>query len=194
VSSNGSHSSGLELLKYKINRDLRTDPVSPAIPILLLASASAPSRRSKEFYEEHLAPTGSSSRIVGVPNDSLDVTEILRAIDTFVADTTNFEEDEQPPSSQVVRQLKELVKEAATQGAFLPHPEITTFYGELAATWKGSGRTLRLAAFSDHREPLIYFLEDQSEPLPRGQTIRPATATSLVERLRWVFKTAYAAS
>ena len=107
-------------------------------------------------------------------------------IDSAVLDDDNYEEDEPRPSDAAVQELKDLIGGVENAGVEVPVPTITTYYGEVDATWRSHNRTLRLVSYSDGKPPLLYFQADNREALTRGETICPATIEALQDKLQWL--------
>ncbi len=107
-------------------------------------------------------------------------------IDEALCDEDTFEDGEPRPCEKAAEALKKLLTEAERQDAKIPKGEVSAWYGELDLTWKIDNRLLRLLAYSDDREPLLYFQSDTGETLTRGQSISPVNAEVLKEKFEWL--------
>ncbi|MBZ5633931.1 MAG: hypothetical protein LAO55_12485 [Acidobacteriia bacterium] len=111
---------------------------------------------------------------------------IIKQLQDLRNNQERFDEDEPRPADGAFDAIRDILRGAEGKHAKLPRAEVSAFYGELAVTWRIENRTLRLVSYSDGRQPLLYFHTDTAEALSRGETICPATADILKERISWL--------
>ncbi|HUE03442.1 MAG TPA: hypothetical protein VMR62_28030 [Bryobacteraceae bacterium] len=161
--------------------------MNPELAIMLLAlkPMRAAASRKMEMTEEEIvgsySATATSASVWGAGN----VRELRDRIAAVLADEDSFEENESKPSDDTVCTMLQILGDI---GECVTGGEVSTWYGELAVTWRLGSRMLRLAVFSDGREPLLYFQTDSGEALTRGQTIRPVASADLKERVHWLMQ------
>lgn len=143
-------------------------------------------RELREDYLAAIVDSYGSTNGTSTAETWVDADDIATEIDAVVAERENFEHGEVPPSDEAVHVMKQILHAAEGLGAQFPQTSVSTYYGELDATWERENRMLRVIAYSDGRAPILYFCADQGEPLTRGQTIRPASAQQLSEKLKWL--------
>jgi hypothetical protein len=161
--------------------------MNPELAIMLLAlkPMSASASRKMEMSEEEIVGSYSATATSASGWGAGNVRELQERIAAMLADEDSFEENESKPSGDAVRTIYQILGDI---GECITGGEVSTWYGELAVTWRLGGRMLRLAVFSDGREPLLYFQTDSGEALTRGQTIRPVTNADLKDRLLWLLQ------
>jgi hypothetical protein len=101
----------------------------------------------------------------------------------MLADPDSFEDNEPKPTSGAIQVMNEIIR---TADECFVGGEVSMWYGELSITWRSDNRMLRLAVFSDGREPLLYFQTDHGEALTSGQSIQPANSGALQDKLQWL--------
>lgn len=174
-------------------------------------AATTPQRIRKEFVEAVLASSASTSgcsdfqlplngiksmnTLTGrghrpchamLSGSTVKADAIGAKIDGVVEDPENYEPGEPHPSTEAIETLKGILEQVERGGAQLPKTDVSTYYGEVDATWRKDNRMLRLISYSDGRSPQLYFCTDQGEALTRGKTIDPATSEDLAEKLAWL--------
>lgn len=97
----------------------------------------------------------------------------------YIISNDDLDDCEAPPQQSVLAALSVLICETS-QLVEVPEPMVTTFYGEVSATWRNGDRIVRVACFPD-RVPILQWgdtsapldsYESQSDPLPRNIAAR----------------------
>ena len=155
---------------------------------LLLAArmACTNTQARKEYFAEFSASYGSTEggAVMALAKDG--ASGISTEIDAVVADYTAYEPGEPRPTIEAIQSMKSILRGAEQQGSVLPAARAGTYYGELDATWEKDNRILRLITYSDSRKPLIYFCTDNGQAMIHGESIQPAGASELADKLQWL--------
>jgi hypothetical protein len=144
-----------------------------------VVGGGTPERPIKELSEIRRSYGSTDSRV----QESRDC-DVFSEIDSVVQDPDNYEAGEPRPSREAIEELKRLLSQAIARQA--PPSEISTYYGEIDATWHKDNRMLRIVAYSDGRESLLYFCADSGDALTRGETIQPVSADDISQKLTWL--------
>jgi hypothetical protein len=97
------------------------------------------------------------------------------------------EDGESAPSEETIRQSMTILEETShLLGGAIPHGDAATYFGEISISWHHGNRFLRLACFSDGREPRMdYGLFDALSTLKHATGI---DALMLSRKLEWLNK------
>ena len=119
-------------------------------------------------------------------NSAAPPSTLLERIESAIADTDCYEDEEPRPSATTLRKLKAIVTEAEAFFAQLRKPKISTYFGEIDLTWETHHRMLRLIAYPGEKPMQLYVWVKDGSPLPKG-TMTAATARILAVELSLVY-------
>ncbi len=149
------------------------------VALAIQMTAATPSRMTERDLAAIEGSYGSTDSHISRSN-----VDIAAQIDAVVQNPDNYEVGEPRPNAAAIASLKSLLL-----GVIVPRDvpvAISSYYGEIDATWRKDNRMLRLVAFSDGRVPLLYVCTDSGEALARGETLQPVTQSQISAKMAWL--------